>query len=223
MSKKINFISTSLKINGRVLKRNFYFRTARTANSLNSYAKVRIKKASFEADKITVNENDSLSLYIDDTEVFSGEVSHVSSTENEIAVSAVYRISGDSDCNETFNNITLDRVLSFMGVQTKYHADSKPHDLIICKGKKERTLKRLLEGLYYYMDIDRNLVVKNSASAGKNYIIDGCVCETNGSKISIFPIPNLEINDTVQLENTKYIVKDIVYSLESRYRMILTI
>ncbi len=217
MVKKISSVEISMALGGRILKRNFYFRVVRSLKSLCVTAVVRIKsKAGVDA---AVGAD--LVLSVDGRNVFVGEVSSVSRSADEIRIDAVYRVCRGQDCNESFNGAGLDRVLAFMGVQTKYLAGAKSEDLIVCKGSVESTLKRLLAEMYYYTDIDGVLVVKDEESVGRNFVVDKCIYEFRGRQLHIFPIAELEINDTVQYNGVKYTVKDIVYDFGVRYKMIL--
>ncbi len=228
ISKKINQTYTYLYINGRILYRNFDFRVIRSAESLSVTATINIQRDYFLASRITVNTNDALEIHLQNHldikyTVFKGTASTVSYSDDMINIQAVFNIAENEDFNETYNNITRQRALSALVPNLKYLASNIEHSLIICKDKKENSLNRLLYDLYFWIDMNQNLVVKDSPSKGSLYIIDNCTYYINSTQITIFPIPSLEIDDAVEYEGKEYIVEGIAYSLSGACQMTLDI
>ncbi len=223
---EIKKTSSYLTINNKHFNRNFSFKMVRSSNSLQKIASVRVKRDYFLANRVDVQVGDNLYLSIQNnletkTWIFSGVVKSVSSTSQEIHIEAVYKCVDDSIFEETYKDTALKDVLGKLCSKLDYQASTTNREQVIVQGTKELSMYRLLENHYYYLDTKDNLVVLDAPKEGKNYVVDDNLYSAKAGCITIFPIPELEINDTVEYLGIKYIVRDIIYNYLSKAQMVL--
>ncbi len=64
-------------------------------------------------------------------------------------------------------------------------------------------------------------MVRTEPKSGTAYVVDECMYYAKSDAVAVFPIPKLDIHDTVEYNGKKYIVHDIVYNYISKAQMVL--
>ncbi len=223
---EIKQTSAYLTINNKHLDRNFRFKIIRSSHSLQKTASVYIKRNYFLANRIEVNIGDKIFISLQNNKedkvlIFSGMVRSASTTAHEIHLEACFKCIKDEVFEETYKDTNLEKVLKELVSDMDYQAEDKSREQIVVQGKKELSLYRLLQNKYFYLNLKDKLVVLDEPKIGSNFIVDECLYFAKADCIAIFPIPQLEINDTVEYQGNKYLVDSIVYHYLSRSQMIL--
>ena len=230
---EIRMTSAFLTINDGHLDRNFRFNIINSSNFLQKIANIYIKRNYFLANRITINRGDKVFISLqnnmeDKVLIFSGIVQATSSTAHEIHLKARFdAMKNDSSdppiLNETYMDTSLDKVIEILCPHSDYQAQDKGKERrqIVVQGQKEPSLYRLLRDKYFYLDLNDKLIVLDKPKAGRNFIVDQCLYSAEANSITIFPIPQLEINDTVEYQGNMYIVRHIAYNYLSKAQMTL--
>ena len=241
---EIKQTSAYLTINSKHLDRNFRFKIICSSNALQKTASIYIKRNYFLTNRIVINTGDKVFISLQNNKedkilIFSGITKSVSTTAHEIHLEAGFNCVEDKVFSETYKDTKLEEVLkellskgtdaysaefdrmSKILPKLKYEAEGFEREQIIVQGAIALSTKRLLSDKYYYLNLKDELVVLDKPKEGASYIVDDCLYFAKADCIAIFPIPQLEINDTVEYQGNKYIVDSIVYHYLSRAQMIL--
>ncbi|MGL4676451.1 MAG: hypothetical protein ACRCWI_02140 [Brevinema sp.] len=208
--------------------RHFTFKVIRPSNSLITLAKVTIKRTIYKTKKTDAKEGDRLFISIQNNSedkilIFKGIIRSVSDMGDQIHITAESRVVANEDFNETYKDSSLEKVIKVLVQKMIYEAVDKIYSQLICRGKKEDSLRRLLRDKHYFTNLDNYLIVRDDLKGGVTFVIDNCTYHDSvkSDSIPIVPIPQLEINDIVKYMEKQFIVRAITYDYLSKAQMVL--
>lgn len=232
---EVSKIETFLTVAGRNLDRNFSFRITNGPNSVQKAASVSIKRAYQEANDIRVSAGDKLYLSMavnggDKVLLFAGIVSSVGETSAYYTIEAVFDALKADTINETYRGISYKEGFAKLADKLEYRAEDASPEQIVLQGAPADSFKRLINSLskalkkpvYYYLKRDNTLVITmeiGSSHGGAEYAIDNMLFTVGGEKVTMFPIPELEIGDTLRWGGQKKTVRGLVWDTTGRAEM----
>ncbi len=221
---EVKRIFTKLKINNKVINKNFEFRIIKQINSLIEIANIKIKKEYFEANELDVKYKDSVIIFLQINEepeikIFSGVVleSYKNKTEyclvaensvsfalSQLAKAKSYiNTNAKSILNEFCNSLEFDNDLNIM--IEKFFALCVQKRLVI--KTLLNTIKNVLNTNFYCF-LEDKLQIKKELK-GKTYKIDDYIISLNENKVTIFPLPGITLEDKVSYKGREFNVKTI--------------
>lgn len=227
-------VESFLTIAGRNIDRNFHFIVINAWNSAAKTASIKIKRNYFLANKIETKPGDAchLSLSVNNGVkilIFSGKIKGMITTAREIVIEASYHAFNPEAVNETYKDTSYKDVLTKLTGRLEYRTENITPEQIVLQGSKEENFRRVVQSLskalrrplYYFLTRENSLIlscniVKNKA---KKHIIDDMLLAAENYKLNIFPIPELEIGDTVKLRDKEYTVKAVAFDFSAKALM----
>ncbi len=215
-----------LTINNHTLSHNFTFKVVRSSNFLSTFADIFIKQSYYLADKMEVNVGDTVVISLQNNDaskvdIFTGIVRSITSTAGEINLTADRRVVEDETFNETYNDTTLQKILSELITDLKFEADNPTYTQIVFRGKKSESLNRLLKDKHFFVDLEDYFVIRDTATKGNTYTVDNCLCSAKLNTVSILPVPQIDIDDVIVYQEQSYIIYHIVYDYQHKALMTL--
>lgn len=231
-------IESFLTIAGRNIDRNFGFIAVNALNSAMKTASLRIRRNYFLANKIETKPGDAchLSLSVNNGAkilIFSGKIKSMITTARDMVIEASYNAFNSEEINETYKDTSYKDVLTKLAPNLQYQTENFTPEQIVLQGSKEENFRRVAQSLsnalrrplYYSLTRENSLIlsdniVKNKA---KIYAVDDMLLAAERNKLSIFPIPELEIGDKVKLRDKEYIVKSVTFDFSAKAVMRLEV
>ena len=212
------------------LSSNFNFSVKRSINNPTITADININNQ--YATKINlkpkVGETCFVSIQNDKSEktlIFKGKISSVALALNKMTISASYDCVDSKIYEETFLKADTKKILESFVPKILFEAKNQEHPRIILKDTKAENLRKMLDihKMNYFVNLDNQVVIMDHLQRkdAKQFDISNCTRATAKSKITIFPIPALQIGDIVVSLGKKYFVTDINYHYTASFKMIL--
>ncbi len=208
---EIKIVKTRIYLDERILERNFSFEIFNSINSLTNRAYIMLRKDYFFANNINVNERKiTISMQINnenEKKVFSGKVTNIKENKTDFIIEAENNIELYGSFVRTYENVSIDVILKEI---TKVELDITDEiknihlkRIILTKTRKEafeniiKTLSTLLKKpVYYYLK--NNKIFITTEPKGKIYDVNESVFKIGLRSLNIFPIPELQLGDTLQ-------------------------
>lgn len=210
-----------LNHNGVLLERNLQYQVIKFLYNFNELVIFKIQKDYYKANEITIATDDQISLqastdgksYIDQ---FNGIVTAVKESENFFIVEAENNLGLNEVFTETFDDVLLSVVLTKLA-SCNLQLKNMMLKRIVCSGTKRNSLYNIIKTVseylqkpvYYYYD-NAKIVITDSIT-GTIYNINDYTIKRNGSYFTIFPIPELTLNDQLQYRDINYQLQSIIF------------
>lgn len=159
------------------------------------------------------------------TLIFKGKISSITRPLNKMTLSAFYNCVDSKVYEETFLEADTKKILESFVPQIQFEATNQEHTNITLKHTKAENLRKMLDihKMNYFINLKNQVVIMDKLlrKGAKQFDISNCTRATANSKITISPIPALEIGDIVVSLGKKYYVTDINYHYTASFKMIL--
>ena len=219
-----------LTINKTHLASNFNFKVKKEINNPTITAEITINNQ--YASKINlvpkVGNSCFVSIQNNNTEktlIFKGKIINISFSPNKINITAYYNCVDSKIYEETFLKCDTKQIIDSFVSNIKFEATNHTNNRIVFKNTKAENLKKVLSihNMNYFINKKNQVVVMDHLQRknAQQYNISNCIKSVESSKISIFPIPELEIGDIVISSDEQYFVTSINYRYNASIKMIL--
>lgn len=214
-------VLAKLKLNNRILERNFRYQIIKYIFGLNEIATFLIQKDYYKANEITINKDEKIKLELStdgksSTAIFNGVVTEAFESENYFIIEAENNTKLKETIQETFEDTSLSEILQKLA-DVEIRITSGTYKKWIFNSTKRDAIKNLLstvkafsgKDILYYYDDGKIIITENLT--GKSYQVDDYTIEKRGSYITIFPIPELTLKDSLTYNKKKYSFKSLVF------------
>lgn len=231
-------IESFLTIAGRNIDRNFGFIAVNALNSAAKTTSLKVRRNYFLANKIETKPGDAcyLSLSVNNGAkvlIFSGKIKGMITTARDIVIEASYHAFNPEEVNETYKDTSYKDVLTKLTDRLDYQTENVTPEQIVLQGSKEENFRRAAQSLskalrrplYYSLTRENSLILSGNIlkNKAKTYTVDDMLLAAERNKLSIFPIPELEIGDKVKLRDKEYIVKAVTFDFSAKAAMRLEV
>ena len=219
-----------LTINKTYLASNFNFTVKRNINTPAITTEITINNQYATKIGLKPKVGDSCFISIQNdkgtkTSIFSGKIATIALSPNKITLTAFYNCVESEVYKETFLKADTKKILDSFVPKIQFEATNQEHPRIILKDTKSENLKKMLDihKMNYFINLENQVVIIDDflRKDAKQFDISNCTKGMAGSKIIIFPIPELEIGDIVISLGQKHHVTGIHYKYTTSVRMVL--
>lgn len=214
-------VLAKLKLNNRILERNFKYQVIKYLFGLNEIATFLIQKDYYKANEVSIKKDEKIKLELSTNgnssiSIFDGVVTDPKESENFFVIEAENNIKLKETIQETFEDVSLSEVLQKLA-DVDLRITTSTFKKWILNSTKKDAIKNILttakavsgKEIYYYYENGKIVITENLT--GKNYQVNDYTIEKKGSCLTIFPIPELTLKDTLTYMDTSYNLKSLIF------------
>lgn len=218
----VDRVFCKLRINNRLVERNFVFELFQSMNDVNQSCFIKMKKDYIDANDIQIKELDKIELFTaleqdNLIKIFEGEIIQTTKTKTEYTLLAVNNREMYNDITETLEDINISLAFKRLANVNFNGSDVIIKRVVFSRNKIDefvllhKTLERITGKRYFYY-YDNKTIVLTETLNGQKYIVDDNVYRILPNQIYIFPIPELKICDSLVLNNKQYNIDHFVWT-----------
>ncbi|OHD14399.1 MAG: hypothetical protein A2Z98_12610 [Spirochaetes bacterium GWB1_27_13] len=222
-------VKSKLLLNNKEISQGFNFVVIKSINVIEDTAYIEIQKPYSKTNKLVLNKKDKIKIMMSTNEtltlIFEGEIDNIQETNNFYKINCYNNVLLENTLFTTFENLQASQIFTNI-CDVNYQATDTLLESFIAEGTKKKslynliyTIKEILKTPFYFYNENNIVVIKNQLD-GNVHLIDDVIRKVNLDKLTIFPIKEIRLGDSVVYNNTNYKVVGIQYT---QREMVLTV